>query len=290
MANDFPPFVPHRLLRSGHAQTLAGGFLPRRRAVHRATTSRRASRRRPDRAARGLPEWLAEPRSFGRHVARAGRQSCQRVHAADRAQVGRPRRAGISHGPARLGAGVTLARLPYHSGRSADAADVLAALEPQMAVVAGDAGRVFAGRQYRAQAAGRVGRCPLRQLDSAVAVCPPVDLAAVSRDMSTVSNRPYDRYFVNALMEQVEQRGRDGTGGAGRQICASAAHAVGIRRSVYGCRVRIRRCRSLLSAVPVRRSGATHPLAGAAAGVARRSPDPQGTLERLRCLTTLNCA
>jgi predicted alpha/beta-fold hydrolase len=43
-------------------------------------------------------------------------------------------------------------------------------------------------------------------MDSAVAVCPPVDLAACSRNMSTLSNRPYDRYFVNALMDQVEQR------------------------------------------------------------------------------------
>jgi predicted alpha/beta-fold hydrolase len=36
-----------------------------------------------------------------------------------------------------------------------------------------------------------------------MAVCPPVDLAACSRQISRASNRPYDRYFVTLLARQI---------------------------------------------------------------------------------------
>jgi predicted alpha/beta-fold hydrolase len=41
-----------------------------------------------------------------------------------------------------------------------------------------------------------------------MAVCPPIDLAACSRQISKASNRMYDRHFVSMLLRQMANRGR----------------------------------------------------------------------------------
>ncbi len=58
-------------------------------------------------------------------------------------------------------------------------------------------------------------------LDSAMAVCPPIDLAACSLNISRPANRFYDRYFVRHLLDQLETR---------RRLAPSAATVAFARR------------------------------------------------------------
>lgn len=101
------------------------------------------------------------------------------------------------------GAGAGLARLPYHSGRSEDAAGALEAI----ARIAPHSPTTLAGFSLGANITlkllGELGQRACGNLDSAVAVCPPVDLAACSRQISRAINRPYDRYFVTLLSRQI---------------------------------------------------------------------------------------
>jgi predicted alpha/beta-fold hydrolase len=101
------------------------------------------------------------------------------------------------------GAGVGLAKLPYHSGRSEDAAAALEAI----ARLAPDSPATLVGFSLGANITlkllGELAGRPCGQLDSAVAVCPPTDLAACSRRISLSTNRLYDRYFVSRLLRQL---------------------------------------------------------------------------------------
>ncbi len=102
------------------------------------------------------------------------------------------------------GAAAGLARLPYHSGRSEDAAAALVAI----AGLAPRSPTTLVGFSLGANIAlkllGELGPARCGNLDSAMAVCPPVDLAACSRQISRVRNRPYDRFFVKLLLRQID--------------------------------------------------------------------------------------
>jgi predicted alpha/beta-fold hydrolase len=104
------------------------------------------------------------------------------------------------------GAGQELARLPYHSGRSEDA---VAALE-LLARIAPDSPVTLVGfslgGNITLKLAGELEDRPCANLDSAMAVCPPADLAACSRQIQKRPNTLYDRYFVGRLVEQLEAR------------------------------------------------------------------------------------
>jgi predicted alpha/beta-fold hydrolase len=104
------------------------------------------------------------------------------------------------------GAGQELARLPYHSGRSEDA---VAALE-LLARIAPDSPATLVGfslgGNITLKLAGELEDRPCANLDSAMAVCPPADLAACSRQIQKRPNTLYDRYFVGRLVEQLEAR------------------------------------------------------------------------------------
>jgi hypothetical protein len=106
------------------------------------------------------------------------------------------------------GAGLELSRLPYHSGRSDDAAAAIRAL----AQIAPDSPVTLVGfslgGNITLKLAGELADRPCGHLDRAMAVCPPVDLPACSRHFSKRSNRLYDRYFVRLLMRQVAERQR----------------------------------------------------------------------------------
>ena len=45
-------------------------------------------------------------------------------------------------------------------------------------------------------------------VDSAVAVCPPIDLVECSRNLRNQGNRLYERYFIRRMSEQVQERRR----------------------------------------------------------------------------------
>jgi predicted alpha/beta-fold hydrolase len=106
------------------------------------------------------------------------------------------------------GAGTALARLPYHSGRSDDATASIHAIE-QLAPDSPLAVVGFSlGGNITLKLAGELAGRPCGNLDRAMAVCPPVDLAACSRHISLPKNRMYDRYFVGLLLGQLAVRRR----------------------------------------------------------------------------------
>jgi predicted alpha/beta-fold hydrolase len=205
----FPPFRPHPLLLGGHVQTVAGVFLP-------GPSHRYRARRHCVALSDGdqivlhddcPPDWRAGDRvALLIHGLAGCHESRYMQRIADKlAWRGvRPFRMDLRG----CGAGVGLSRLPYHSGRSDDAAAAIHAL----AQIAPDSPVTLVGfslgGNITLKLAGELADRPCGNLDSTMAVCPPVDLAACSRHIRKRSNRLYDRYFVNLLIRQVEERRR----------------------------------------------------------------------------------
>lgn len=209
MSGSFPPFRPHPLLRGGHAQTLAGVYLPGHRHDYRARQHRVdladgdqlvlhddcPEAWRPDARMALLIHGLA-----GCHESGYMRRIAHKLNAHG-VRVFRMDLRGC-------GAGQAFARLPYHSGRSEDAraaVEFLAALAPEAPLTLVG---FSLGGNITLKLLGELGGDACGRLDSAMAVCPPADLAACSRQISRRRNRPYDRYFVRLLIEQITQRAR----------------------------------------------------------------------------------
>ena len=205
----FPPFEPHFLLRGPHAQTLAGVYLPGRRFRYRAT-QHRVELDDGDQIVLhdDCPaEWQATDRSALLIHGLAGCHESgymQRIAHKLNARGVRSFRMDLRG----CGAGAGLARLPYHSGRSEDAAAALAAiarLGPQSPTTLIG---FSLGANIALKLLGELEGRPCGNLDSAVAVSPPVDLAACSRQMQSRANRIYDRHFVGLLLRQIEAQRR----------------------------------------------------------------------------------
>jgi hypothetical protein len=104
------------------------------------------------------------------------------------------------------GAGVGLARQPYHSGRSEDAAaalEVIAEFCPNSpAALIG----FSMGGNIALKLLGELGERRCGHLDRAVAICPPFELLPAVLHLHRYPNRLYERYFVRRLVMQVYQR------------------------------------------------------------------------------------
>lgn len=210
MASDFfPPFQPHALLPGGHAQTLAGAYLLGHRHRYRA-------QRRGVTLADGdqivlhddCPSgWVRGDRSALLIHGLAGCHESgymHRIAAKLNARGVRAFRMDLRG----CGAGAGLARLPYHSGRSEDAAAALGAIAGWLPQSPTTLIGFSLGANIALKLLGELEGRPCGNLDSAVAVCPPVDLAACSRQISRASNRVYDRHFVHLLLRQLDVRRR----------------------------------------------------------------------------------
>ncbi|HEV3004526.1 MAG TPA: alpha/beta fold hydrolase [Pirellulales bacterium] len=208
-ADRFPEFRPHALIRGGHAQTLAGIYLPGSNHPYRARQHQVAlddgdrivlHDDRPD-------GWRPGGRTAVMIHGLAGCHDSpymQRIAAKLAARGLRVFRMDLRG----CGAGFGLARLPYHSGQSDDAA---AALEAVAQLCPGSPATLIGfslGGNITLKLMGELGDRPCGGLDSAVAVCPPVDLQAAISRMSRPQNRPYDRHFVKLLMQRVAARSR----------------------------------------------------------------------------------
>ena len=106
------------------------------------------------------------------------------------------------------GAGVGLARQPYHSGRSADVLAVLEDLQRQWPHSPVTLLGFSLGGNVMLKFAGELGRRAETFCTQIIAVCPPADLAACSRLLSQPSNRLYERYFMRRLLAAVAERHR----------------------------------------------------------------------------------
>jgi predicted alpha/beta-fold hydrolase len=202
-----PRFVPHPWFRGPHQQTIAGALLWRRRNYP--ATAHTLTLADGDRL---IVHENVNPvvNPTGRSVllvhGLAGcHQSGYMLRVADKLA-----RAG--HRVFRLdqrgcGAGMTLARSSLHAGRTQDLA---AAVE--FVVGTSRSSRVTVvgfslGASILLKWLGSPALTP-ESVDSAIAVAPPLDLQACSRNLTRGWNRIYDRNFTRTLCRIVEQRRR----------------------------------------------------------------------------------
>jgi predicted alpha/beta-fold hydrolase len=205
----FPDFRPHPLFRSRHAQTLAAVYLAGRAPPYRATQHRFAM---PD----GDQLVLHDDQPAGW---RAGDRTALMVHGllgCHGSPYVRRVAAKLNAGGVRTfrldlrgcGAGVGLARHPYHSGRSEDAAAAVQHIarlcpgSPLSAIGFSMGGNILL------KLAGECGGTPPGGLDSIVAACPPIDLPRCIAHLRRPVNRFYDRYFTRTLLALLHQRRR----------------------------------------------------------------------------------
>ena len=106
------------------------------------------------------------------------------------------------------GAGVGLARQPYHSGRSADVLEVLEDLQAAWPRSAMTMVGFSLGGNVMLKLAGELGKRAEELAKQLIAVCAPADLAACSRLLSRPSNRVYELYFMRRLLAAVAERHR----------------------------------------------------------------------------------
>ena len=202
-------FRPHPLLRGGHAQTLAGVYLPAERFAYRA---RQHVATLPDGDRIVLHDDCPDGWQAGNRVALLihGLSGCHqsgymvRVAARLEEQGVRTFRMDLRG----CGAGVGLARQPYHSGRSEDAA---AALEKIAEICPGSPAALVGfslGGNIALKLLGELGDARCGHLDTAVAICPPFDLQPAVEQLHRYWNRLYERYFVRRLVGQVRERQR----------------------------------------------------------------------------------
>jgi predicted alpha/beta-fold hydrolase len=205
--HDLPQFRPHPLLRSGHLQTLAGVYFPGELNDYRARQHQVILDDGdrlvlhddcPAEWSPGQPVALLMHGLGGSHLSVYMRRTAEKLCARG-VRVFRMDLRGC-------GAGIELARLPYHSGRSADAAAALrliAELCPGSPVTL--VGYSLGGN-IALKLAGESGARPPENLCRVMAVCPPADLAACSAWIGRWHNRGYDRYFAKLLSGQLRER------------------------------------------------------------------------------------
>ncbi|MDZ4817349.1 MAG: alpha/beta fold hydrolase [Planctomycetota bacterium] len=205
----FPPFQTHPLVRGGHVQTLAAVYLPGPRYAYNAVQHRVTM---DDGDVVVLhddcpPGWQPTDRIvLLMHGLSGSYQSnyMQRIAGKLHERNVRSFRMDLRG----CGAGVGLAKMPYHSGRSEDVATALRAI----AQLAPGAPVTIVGFSLSGNVAlkllGELGTDRCEGLDSAVAVCPPLDLAACSHNLHRLSNKVYDKHFLSCLMKDVMARER----------------------------------------------------------------------------------
>lgn len=197
-------FRPHPLFPTGHLQTLAGLLLPHGRATEQA---------RQHAVVLGdgdqvilhddcPPAWQAGDRTALLIHGLAGCHTSpymQRIARKLNLRGVRTFRMDLRG----CGAGVGLARMPYHSGRSEDARAALG----KIAELCPDSPTTLIGFSLGGNITLKLlgesaGNLP-PHLDRAVAVCPPVDLLKCVKSLARGVNRLYDRHFVGLLRQQL---------------------------------------------------------------------------------------
>ena len=103
------------------------------------------------------------------------------------------------------GSGAGLARLPYHSGRSADVWCVLQALHRDTPQSPTTVLGFSLGGNIVLKMAAELGAMATPYAEQVIAVCPPADLAACSRLLSQPANHLYEQRFMRQLRTAVHE-------------------------------------------------------------------------------------
>jgi predicted alpha/beta-fold hydrolase len=202
-------FRPHPLFPTGHLQTLAGVYLP---GYPRKETARQHRVVLPDGDQIILHDDVPADWRPGAGAALMIHGLCgchtspymQRIAAKLTDRGVRTFRMDLRG----CGAGSGLARLPYHSGRSADAAAALRSIAEICPKSPTTLIGFSLGGNITLKLLGESPDDVPANLDRAVAVCPPVDLAECVRVLARGVNRLYDRHFIRLLMAQVANQRR----------------------------------------------------------------------------------
>ncbi len=199
-----PDFRPHPLLKNGHAQTLAGAYLPGGRFIERATKHQVPL---PDGDSvvlhDDLPDdWRPSDRTALILHGLAGNHQSNYMQRVARKLV----RRGVRTFRMDLrgcGAGAGLATQPYHGGRSDDARvalELLQTLCPGSPVTV--VGFSLSGNIVLKLLGESPQHVPIN-VEKAVAVCPAVDLGLCAHSFLGRVRRGYERYFVTSLCRQI---------------------------------------------------------------------------------------
>ncbi|RME77470.1 MAG: alpha/beta fold hydrolase, partial [Planctomycetota bacterium] len=103
------------------------------------------------------------------------------------------------------GSGVGLAKYPAHAGRSEDIHQVVQYVKENLVLGKSSIMGFSMGGNIALKLAGEWGRNHPSEVDSIFAVCPPINLFESIKSMDLPLNRLYERSFVQALVQQVEQ-------------------------------------------------------------------------------------
>lgn len=204
-----PAFRPARLLRSGHAQTLAGVYLPGGPAPDPKSTVQHV-----------IP--LADGDAVVVHEDRpptwaAGNRVAILVHGlAGSHESGYMQRTAARLNDAGIctfrfdmrgcGAAYTLAQHPAHSGRVSDLLTALSFIEQRCKNSPLSAFGFSLGGNLLLNTLAEIGNAGEFALDMAVAACPPIDLVTCSNFLKAGRWRLYDRHFIAALMQTLADR------------------------------------------------------------------------------------
>jgi predicted alpha/beta-fold hydrolase len=203
----FPPFVPHPLVRGGHAQTIVGAYWPLRLPLT-GTVNHKITM--PD----GDVLVLHDDQSA---TWQPGQRAVLLIHGLggghDSPYCARMAARLVERGVRTFrldqrgcGAGAKLARYPGHAGRSEDAR---AAIEQIALLCPGSLVSAIGyslGGNIVLKLAGECGDQPPGGLDQIAAVCPPIDLARCCDHIGQGPNWMYDRSFLRRLMAVIESR------------------------------------------------------------------------------------
>lgn len=202
-------FRPHPLFRNGHLQTIAAAYLPGPRSPYKA---RQHLVELPDGDRVVLHDDCPAAWQAGDRVALIihGLSGCH--HSAYMIRLAaRLEQAGVRTFRMDLrgcGAGLALARLPYHSGRSEDAAAALCHMSRLCPKSPAALVGFSMGGNITLKLAGELGKEACGHLDRAVAVCPPIDLPPAVEQLHRPRNRLYERHFIKRLVQAVRERER----------------------------------------------------------------------------------
>lgn len=202
-------FNPHPYFRGGHAQTLAGAFLPWPYETYRAIQHSLPlddgdtlilHEDKPAELEADAPAVLLVHGLGGCHRSAYMRRLAQKL---------RDRGAWVWRLDLRgCGAGADLARSGTHCGRWNDVRKAIEFVSESIHEHSLHLVGFSLGGSHSLHVAADQGSTRIGNLSSLLAVCPPVDLRAVEKRLNEPTGRPYDRHFLKTMWREFCERAK----------------------------------------------------------------------------------